>query len=235
MKIDVIKTGYYSVSTDKSGRKSFTLVDPDAPKELRISDIRFGDILANVYRNFKGAMRKSKDGRIVNAEGARNFCLRIPDEWLPLMEQIGVGITEQQSEDEMPPLRFVKVKVNFKCDPSRAPKILVVDGTADDSPASIHGPKELDSGILDSAQIVGGVIYLSISRGEVMGRPYTSLYLAGDAKVDGRIEERINVFIKEPQRVDPYTANYVKMYTSLLQAGVIEPEPEVSDDEDAPF
>lgn len=234
MKIEVIKTGYYTVEIDKSGRKKFNLVDPDAVKELRISDIGFGDILANTYRNFKGALRKTQDGRVVNTEGKRNFCLRIPDEWLPLMESTGVKISEQKSEDDVPPLRFVTVQVNFNCNPSSAPKILVVDGTADDAPASIHGPKELDSGILDSAQIIGGVIYLSISRGEVMGRPYATLYLAGDARGEGGMSvERINVFFKEPQRVDPYTAHYAQMYSDLMKKGQIEADPDV--DEEVPF
>lgn len=231
MNIDVIKTGYYTCETDKNGRKKFTLVDPDAIKELRISGIQFGDILGSVYRNFSGSMRKDKEGNIVNAEGARNFCIRIPNEWLPLIESTGLKISQQREEDEVEPLRFITVKVNFNCAPTRAPKILVVDGAADDAPASIHGPKELDKGILDTAQIIGGVLYLSISRGQVMGRPYTTAYLAGDQIGEGgKITERINVFIKEPQRVDPYTARFAKMYASLMQNGSIQAEPDTEEE-----
>lgn len=69
------------------------------------------------FRNFSGAEKKN-NGKVVNSEGRRNFCLALnfPEEVLDELANLGLDIVEFQSTnteeygDE--PLRFVRVQIS---------------------------------------------------------------------------------------------------------------------------
>jgi hypothetical protein len=85
---------------------------------IMISGASQTDILPGNFRNFRGEKRKSREGKIVNDEGVRNFnlALNLPTEALDDLASLGLNIKELAPKDEEygdQPLRFAKVNVAY--------------------------------------------------------------------------------------------------------------------------
>ena len=97
---------------------NLTIERGNRSETLMIEGATQHDILPGNFRNFRGEKRKSREGKIVNDEGVRNFnlALNLPIEALDDLAQLGLNIKELPLRDEEygdEPLRFVKVNVAY--------------------------------------------------------------------------------------------------------------------------
>ncbi len=97
------------LTIDRQGREQLLLIE-DAQNEDILPGTKF-------FRNFSG-LEKRNNGKVVNSEGKRNFCvaLNFPDEVLDELVNLGINIVEFQStnveEYGDKPLRFVRVQIS---------------------------------------------------------------------------------------------------------------------------
>ena len=83
-------------------------------RNLYVDGASNSEVLPSTFRNFAGHMRKSKDGTIVNNEGARNFNLAIPESLGQELANMGAKVKVRPSKDEGgDPLYYIKVNINI--------------------------------------------------------------------------------------------------------------------------
>ena len=117
-----------------------------------------------MYRNFAGEKTK------FNPEGARNFCVVIPEEDVEKISSMGytVKYTKPRFEDEEP-VPYLKVHVSYRFDP---PTIETIIGGKTRERLS-----ESDISILDWADITSADVSFTGSDWESRGDTGTSAYL----------------------------------------------------------
>lgn len=118
-----------------------------------------------IFKNFSGEKTK------FNPEGARNFCVVIPEEDVERISEMGYNVkhTNPRYEDEEP-LAYLKVHVSYRFD---APVIETIIGGK--KRQSLH---ESDINILDWADIISADISFVGSDWESRGDTGTSAYLS---------------------------------------------------------
>lgn len=119
-----------------------------------------GVVIRNAHtwaRNFRGAAKRTKDGRLVNSEGNRNFCVYLPDPHKA--EQLlseGWNIKKRVNPNDDQDISYMlQVSVSFKGYP---PKISIIN--ADNSQTYLD---ESNVALLDNADI---------SKADLSIRPY---------------------------------------------------------------
>ena len=132
-----------------------------ASKNLILENV---EILPGGFKNFSG-----KPGQF-NAEGDRNFCVVIPDELVPAMEDDGWNIkTLNGRDDGDPDKHFIRVKVRFNS--NRPPKVVMI---------SSGGQTQLDEesvDVLDWMDILSADMAINPYHSEYQGKPHVTGYL----------------------------------------------------------
>lgn len=126
------------------------------PVNLVLKDARI------LFQNFAGSKKQ------FNPEGARNFCVVIPDELAPQLMNDGWNIKElKPMEEGLPPTPYLKVNVGFGPYP---PTLFMVTNqkTLLD---------ETTVGLLDASYIVNADVIISASFYEVNGRSGYTAYV----------------------------------------------------------
>ena len=118
------------------------------------------EVLGGRFRNFRG-----EAGRY-NAEGDRSFCVVVPNEIVPTLQEEGWNVKQLNGEDEK---YFLKVKVSYRF---KKPKIVLVTSEQQ----TLLDEENID--VLDWEDIVSADVYINPSRYQKDdGRTGMSAYL----------------------------------------------------------
>lgn len=147
-------------------------------KEVKNLSIKDAEV---IFKNFSGK-RKEVNGRVVNEEGKRNFCVIIPDDIALKLQEDGWNIRILRPRDDDEPARYyLSVAVNYNY--TVPPEIHMVSGRID----TVLDEDSVDT--IDYAEIVK--INLTI-------RPRVWNEASGDVRIKAYLKSMV-VYIDEDE------------------------------------